>query len=105
MFYMTLTLLVITYKERSGKEQHEGDSRSAIWPGRSWQHFPTREAAAISACQMTGVDRWRSDLQDTSITYAMLNSVPLIASRAPAKSGSNTLLMIIGRGSTIVDAT
>ena len=55
---------------------HEGDSRSAIWPGRSWQHFPTREAAAISACQITGVDTWRSDLQDTSITYAMLNSVP-----------------------------
>ncbi len=46
---------------------------------QSWQNFPTREAAAIKAClaQTTGVDTWRSDLQGASITYAMLNSVPV----------------------------
>lgn len=58
----------------------------------------------MSASLTSRVDAWRSDLQGTSITYAMLDSVPVNCVTC-AKSGSNTLLGIIGRGSTIADAT
>ena len=60
----------------------------AIWSvshGNTSVHVSQWPSGRVSLAQITGVDTWRSDLQVASITYAMLNSVPVICVTCASK--------------------